>query len=272
MVDLLEYQRQQQAAIDAALLTILPPSGEAPTELSEAMRYAVFSGGKRIRPLLVIAAAEAVGGSVSDALLPAAAIELLHTYTLVHDDLPAMDDDELRRGKPTVHIQFGEANAILAGDGLQALAFATLADHPQAAALLRELGAAGRGVVAGQWVDMAVTTRKASAADIEFIHEHKTTDLIRTAVRMGGIVGHGTPEHLVALTAFGTAIGHLFQLTDDLLDIGTEEKPTAVTVYSEEGARERTKECLAQAEASLSGIPSPAILSAMAQFIFNRTT
>ena len=270
MVDPMEYQRQQQPLIDEKLEEMLSSQYELFPPLHEAMRYAVFSGGKRIRPILVLAAAEAIGGTAAAGLPSAAAVELVHAYTLVHDDLPALDNDDLRRGQPTVHKKFGEANAILVGDALQALAFLSVAGDPKAAELTRELGEAGVRVVAGQWQDMAITRETADEKNIEFIHEYKTANLLRTAVRLGAIAGGASGEHLTALTAYGTAIGHLFQLTDDLLDADTEEKLTAVAVYGKEGVRQRAEQYLQDAQAALTTLPNPDVLAAIAHFIFER--
>lgn len=271
MVKLSNYMRQQQELIDERLDNLLASYQELHPALHEAMRYAVFSGGKRIRPLLVMAAAEAAGGAAPDALPAAVAVELLHTYTLIHDDLPAMDDDNLRRGQPTVHIKFGEANAILAGDALQALAFAALTKSSKANELTHELAEAGVRVVAGQWQDMAIETKPVGESDIEFIHEHKTANLLRASVRMGGIVAGATKKQLAALTNYGTAIGHIFQLIDDVLDAGTEDKPTAIAVYGMKGTKKRAAAYLEQAQSSLASVSSPEILRAIAELIFKRT-
>jgi geranylgeranyl diphosphate synthase, type II len=271
MINLSQYQSQYQTIIDEKLDSLLQAAKDLFPPLHEAMRYAVFSGGKRIRPLLVLAAAESVGGSGQNAVAPAAAVELMHTYTLVHDDLPSMDNDDLRRGQPTAHVKFGEANALLAGDALQALAFLALADHAAASRLTQELGQAGVGVVAGQWADLAASQESLTEADIEFIHEHKTATILRASVRMGGISGEATDEQLAALTLYGTAVGHLFQLIDDLLDAEADDKASALAVYGKDGARQRAHGYLQTAQDSLRSLPSPEVLAAIAQFIFERT-
>lgn len=271
MVKLSNYMRQQQKLINEHLDSLLLSYQELCPPLHEAMHYAVFSGGKRIRPLLVIATAEAAGGKAADAMPAAAAVELLHTYTLIHDDLPAMDDDELRRGQPTVHVKFGEANAILAGDALQALAFAAVADSPKAVSLTCELAEAGVRVVAGQWQDMAAQNTSVGEKDIEFIHEYKTANLIRASVRMGGIVGGATTKQLKTVTDYGTAIGHIFQLVDDILDVGTEDKPTAITVYGLEETKKRAATHFEQAKKEVASLPSPEILIGLAELIYRRT-
>ncbi len=207
--------------IEKTLNDVLPTAADAPSELSEAMRYAVGSGGKRIRPLVCLYASLAVGGTAEDAKYPAAAIEILHNYTLVHDDLPAMDNDVERRGKPTVWKAFGEANAILVGDALQALAYRTAARAPRRVAeILEVLGEMGVGVVRGQVADLKAQTAGgvASADDAAFIYEHKTSDLFIAAAKMGGLAGGGTDDEIEALGSFANNLGLAFQYEDDLLD------------------------------------------------------
>ena len=199
--------------VEKTLDEVMPPADERPAALSEAMRYAVGTGGKRIRPLICLASSAAVGGKPEDARYAAAAIELLHNYTLVHDDLPAMDNDTERRGKPTVWTKYGEANAILAGDALQALAFAAAAKTPRnASAVVAALGAAALGVVQGQVEDIAATK------DVPYIYTHKTADLFIAAATMGGYAGGGTDDDIRALRAFALNLGLAFQYEDDLLD------------------------------------------------------
>lgn len=204
--------------IEAALDAVLPRADERPAALHAAMRWAVEGGGKRIRPQICLAAAEAVGGNAADALMPACAIELLHSYTLVHDDLPAMDNDTERRGKPTVWTKFGEANAILAGDALQSLAFETLARTPEKSpgALAKTLAAFGKyavGVVRGQVEDIAD-----GGKDVPFIYEHKTADLFMAAAVTGAIAGGGNDAEVEKLRLFAHHLGLAFQYEDDLLD------------------------------------------------------
>jgi len=203
--------------IEEALEGVLPEEGARPAALSAALRWAVLGGGKRVRPRLCLAAAQAVGGTAQEALMPACAIELLHAYTLVHDDLPSMDGDELRRGRASVWAKFGEANAILAGDALQALAFATAARAPrQAGPVVAELARYAQGVVAGQVEDVAGVAR--DEATVAYVYEHKTADLFQAAVCMGGWAGGGSPEHVEALRRYGLHLGLAFQYEDDLLD------------------------------------------------------
>lgn len=202
-----------KAVVEATLDEVLPKQGERPAELSEAMRYAVGSGGKRIRPLICLASALAVGGRAEDARYPAAAIEILHNYTLVHDDLPAMDNDEERRGQPTVWKKFGEANAILVGDALQALAYLSLAKAPRNVARIADaLGVAGVGVVQGQVEDIAATK------DVEYIYTHKTADLFVAAAEMGGLAAGGGDDDIARLQKFALNLGLAFQYEDDILD------------------------------------------------------
>ena len=208
--------------IEQTLDAVIPH--ERPDVLFSAMRYAVGTGGKRIRPLVCLASAVAVGGKVEDAKYPAAAIELLHNYTLIHDDLPAMDNDRERRGKPTVWVKFGEANAILAGDALLALAYQVAAMAPRnVAAIVGVLGEKGVGVVQGQVEDVEGNRRIVESSnrridDIDFIYRHKTADLFIAAATMGGLAGGGRDADVAALKEFALNLGLAFQYEDDLLD------------------------------------------------------
>ena len=206
--------------VERTLDEVLPRAGERPAELAEAMRYAVGTGGKRIRPLVCLAGAVAVGGEAEDAAYPAAAIELLHNYTLVHDDLPSMDNDAVRRSRPSVWARYGEANAVLVGDALQALAFQTAARAPRnVGAIVASLGAAGVGVVRGQVEDIK---REAAAAlpaeSVGFVYRHKTADLFVSAAEMGGLAGGGSAADVERLRRFALNLGLAFQYEDDLLD------------------------------------------------------
>jgi geranylgeranyl diphosphate synthase type II len=221
------YLEKRRAEVDGMLAELLPtPEGPA-ARLLEAMRYAVFSGGKRLRPVLALASCEAFGGRVEDALAPAAALELVHTYSLIHDDLPAMDDDDLRRGRPTAHKVFGEAEAILAGDALLTLAFEVLATRPPGeafagrrahavAVLARRAGLSG--MVGGQLADLEAERKPPSEAQIEWIHRHKTGALLTASVELGALHAGATREDLVAIARYGEALGLAFQITDDILD------------------------------------------------------
>ena len=216
--------------VEQTLDEVLPRADERPAVLSEAMRYAVGTGGKRIRPLVCLASSVAVGGKAEDAKYPAAAIELLHNYTLIHDDLPAMDNDRERRGKPTVWVKFGEANAILAGDALLALAYQVAAKAPRnVAAIVDVLGEKGVGVVQGQVEDVAAELSRNSrsssdssdsslAGHDDFIYRHKTADLFIAAAAMGGLAGGGSDADVAALREFALNLGLAFQYEDDLLD------------------------------------------------------
>ena len=213
--------------VEKTLDEVLPRAEARPAALSEAMRYAVGTGGKRIRPLVCLASAVAVGGKAEDAKYPAAAIELLHNYTLIHDDLPAMDNDRERRGKPTVWVKFGEANAILAGDALLALAYQVAAKAPRnIAAIIDVLGEKGVGVVQGQVEDVACSkfgvskpqTSNLKPQTDDFIYRHKTADLFIAAAAMGGLAGGGSDADVAALKEFALNLGLAFQYEDDLLD------------------------------------------------------
>jgi geranylgeranyl pyrophosphate synthase len=219
----MQWMAKEQARVERALAACLPPAGAAPARLHEAMRYAVLGGGKRLRPLLCRAAARAVaGGDCEAAWRPACAVECIHAYSLIHDDLPALDNDALRRGRPTCHVVFGEAMAILAGDALQTHAFALLAGAGRhAAALARALAeAAGTpdGMVAGQVMDMEAERGRATLAEVEAIHRRKTAALIRASVVLGGLAAGASRTQGEALGRYGEAVGRAFQIADDLLD------------------------------------------------------
>ena len=261
------------AIIEKTLDEVLPKEGGRPAELSEAMRYAVGAGGKRIRPLICLASAVAVGGSAEDARYPAAAIELLHNYTLVHDDLPAMDNDTERRGKPSVWAKFGEANAILAGDALQALAFKTAAKAPRnVAEIVAALGAAGVGVVQGQVEDLKREggTDGASGGPapvpvevVDFVYTHKTADLFVAAATMGGYAGGGDAASVEKLRTFALNLGLAFQYEDDLLD--------GDSPFPREKTESLVHETTAAAIAALAGLPGDtSFLRALAQKLVDR--
>src|SRR5215470_16085990 len=221
-----DFFEQNLRLVDAALERLLPSSVAPPPSIHEAMRYSVFAGGKRIRPILCLEAARVFSTDVIPALHPACAIEFIHTYSLIHDDLPALDNDDLRRGKPTCHKQFGEAAAILAGDALLTLAFATIAAAPVEAArriaMVTEVAnAAGtvKGMVGGQVADLEAEGKRVAPKKLEFIHRSKTAALIRASVTSGALCA-GAPEDDVArLRKFGESIGWAFQVTDDILDV-----------------------------------------------------
>jgi geranylgeranyl diphosphate synthase type II len=224
--DLEQFLVDRTGAVNCALDAFLPPAAAKPATIHRAMRYSLFAGGKRLRPVLCLAAAEACGGAWRDALPLACAVECVHTYSLIHDDLPAMDNDDFRRGKPTNHKVFGEAIAILAGDALLTEAFAIAA---QSAArplyshrdfLLELARAAGSlGLIAGQVADLEGEGKKTSAAQLRYIHEKKTAALLRCSLRLGGMSANAPPAQLKALGDFGRDVGLAFQIIDDILDV-----------------------------------------------------
>jgi len=223
------YLKEKRSLVEQALQECMPePTGLA-GEVVKSMRYSLFAGGKRIRPILCIAGAEAVGGSADDVLPVACALELIHSYSLIHDDLPAMDNDDFRRGKPTNHKVFGEAIAILAGDGLLTLGFNLIARYGlekqgDRAALLRTIdliaSAVGyRGMVGGQAVDITYEGKEPDPTVVEYIHRHKTGALIAASVTSGTILAGGTDEEVRAINRYGQEIGLVFQIADDVLNI-----------------------------------------------------
>ncbi|MGI5838998.1 MAG: polyprenyl synthetase family protein [bacterium] len=290
-MNLPDYLRERAARIDAALDEFLPPADAYPAELNQAMRYSVFAGGKRLRPILTLAAAEAVGGSSEDALPAACAVEIIHTYSLIHDDLPAMDNDDYRRGKPTNHRVFGEATAILAGDALLAFAFELLARPGGAAdknlAVLREIAVAAgpAGLVGGQVMDIASEGCKADDATLFYIHTHKTGALFRAAVRAGAVLGGATDREIDCLTRYAEQLGLCFQITDDILDATGEaaklgkrvrkdaekKKNTFPALYGLPAALDKARAAAAAALAALPGREGGyAALAMLAEFIAER--
>ena len=288
MFDLSTYLSAGARWIETALDRLVPPAEARPAPLHAAMRHSLFAGGKRLRPLLCAAGAEACGAARDAALFPAAALECFHTYTLIHDDLPCMDDDDLRRGVPTCHKVYGEATALLAGDALQALAFEFAARTPVAALdIVRELArAAGSGgVVGGQVEDMLGEHLPPDAARLRYIQQHKTGDLIVCACRMGVLAGGGPAAALESAARYGAAVGEAFQIADDILNatataaqlgkaVGTDaarEKTTAVSVYGLDGARRHLEKRIDEALAALAGFPGDtAPLAALARHIATR--
>lgn len=249
--------------VERTLDEVLPKANDRPAVLSEAMRYAVGTGGKRIRPLICFGASVAVGGTPEDAKYPAAAIELLHNYTLIHDDLPAMDNDRERRGQPTVWVKFGEANAILAGDALFSLATRVAAKAPRnVAAILTELGEKGVGVVQGQVEDIAV--QSSPVPNDDFIYRHKTADLFIAAAKMGGLAGGGDAAAIAALEQFALNLGLAFQYEDDLLD--------GDGLYPPEETQRLVHETTAAALSALNDLPGETtFLRDLAQKLVGRT-
>jgi len=276
------YLAARKSEVEKGLLAALPPPHSRPPVLAEAMRHAVLTGGKRLRPILCLAAAEAAGGSRGDAWWPALAVELFHAYTLVHDDLPCMDNDLVRRGQPTVHAKYGETIGVLAGDALQGLAFELVGRTPEkhpgiVAALVTELGrtAGAAGVVGGQVEDIRFAGQ-ADAATLAYVHQHKTADLFTAAMRMGAIAAGGSPKAVDLLGAYANHLGLAFQIVDDLLDDGEARagKPpelSCLQLWSRDEARQQAADHTTDAIAALPGLPGPTEpLSALAEQMLKR--
>ena len=294
--DLPAWTQRQLHAVETALelWVACPRTRPAPAGLGEAMRYAVLDGGKRLRPLLVLAACEAVGGNPEAALRAACAVELIHAYSLVHDDMPCMDNDVLRRGKPTVHVRFGQAQALLAGDALQALAFELLTPEDSAmpagmqARLCRMLAqAAGcQGMAGGQAIDLASVGQPITSAQLHEMHRLKTGALLQASVMMGAACGLPGGAAQLALADYGAAIGLAFQVVDDVLDVvadsatlgktagkdAAQDKPTFVSLMGLRASQNYAQELLSQAQASLrvGGMKDTAALRALADMLVNR--
>ncbi|MCP5532182.1 MAG: polyprenyl synthetase family protein [Akkermansiaceae bacterium] len=242
-----EYLADRAALADAAMDAYLPPAIERPGTIHEAMRYAVFAGGKRLRPVLCIAAAEACGGEAADALAPACAVELMHTYSLVHDDLPAMDDDDLRRGRPTCHKVYGEGMAVLCGDALLTEAFLVLSQAPVTKRYgtrdyvfeLAETGGS-RKLIGGQVMDLVGEGKPLAKKDLIRIHEAKTAALLTSSLRLGAMTADATPKKLEALTAFGYHLGLAFQVIDDILDVTQSTEMLGKTAGKDEAVHKAT--------------------------------
>jgi farnesyl diphosphate synthase len=292
------WSTRQLAAVEQSLQRwVAPPEPQpAPAGLGDAMRYAVLDGGKRLRPLLVMAACEAVGGNPAAAMRVACAVELIHAYSLVHDDMPCMDNDVLRRGKPTVHVKFGEAQALLAGDALQALAFELLTPEddsippPGQAILCRMLAqAAGyQGMAGGQAIDLASVGKSISSGELHEMHRLKTGALLQASVMMGAACGSASVIAQNALRDYGAAIGLAFQVVDDILDVtadsstlgktagkdAAQDKPTFVSLMGLPASRNYAQELLSQAHHSLkaSELRDTAALTALADMLVNRST
>ncbi|MBZ5540401.1 MAG: polyprenyl synthetase family protein [Acidobacteriia bacterium] len=220
------FFEEDRLAVEAALERLLPAATTPPPSIHQAMRYSVFAGGKRVRPVLCLESARIFTADVTPALHPACALEFIHTYSLIHDDLPALDNDDLRRGKPTCHKKFGEAAAILAGDALLTLAFQAIGETPVAAerrvAILLEVSTAAgtvNGMVGGQVADLEAEGKKVGPEMLEYIHRSKTAALIRAAILAGAHCAGAAPEDVARLRRFGDAIGWAFQVTDDILDV-----------------------------------------------------
>ena len=287
-----EELKLKAALVDDALEGFLPPVETYPPLIHEAIRYSVMSGGKRLRPALVMASAEAVGGDPALVLPAACSLELIHSYSLVHDDLPAMDDDDFRRGRPTCHKVFGEAAAILAGDALLTLAFGVLAEckgvrADSIARVLAEVAfaAGSRGLIGGQVVDTLSSDEEIDGRTLEYIHRHKTGALYRASVRAGAILAGAADRQLTALTGYAEHLGLAFQIKDDILDIEGNEavlgkpvgsdlknkKATYPSLYGLAGSREKAIHEARCAVAALTGFGEEAdFLRKLVQFVIDR--
>lgn len=293
VVPLPDFLAQARALVDSQLDLLLPAESVSPTNIHAAIRWSVFAGGKRFRPALLLAVGETFGAARESLLATACALEMIHTYSLVHDDLPSMDNDDLRRGRPTCHVRFGEATAILAGDALLTLAFKTVAADDKLPAtkrarLISEIaGAAGtpEGMVAGQAYDLEAEARNVAADQLEKIHRLKTGALITAAARCGAIIADASTAALAAVTDYASQLGLLFQITDDLLDVTATAEAIGKTPGKDARSRkatypalfgiEATRNYLASAHAAacepLSRIDRPTdLLRAIADFILER--
>jgi geranylgeranyl pyrophosphate synthase len=283
-----------RALVEVELNSLLPPSGAAPEKVHQAIRWSIFAGGKRFRPALLLAVGQAFGAEINQLIRTACAFEVIHTYSLIHDDLPAMDDDDLRRGRPTCHVRFDEATAILAGDALQTLAFQTIAndnrlDPTTRIALVSELSRAAAtpdGMVAGQALDMEAEARQVNGAQLEEIHRLKTGALIVGAARCGAIIGAADEHELATISRYGSQLGLLFQITDDLLDITAtaadlgktpgkdvqSRKATYPALYGIEEARDKAATAHRAACEALDQLDRPTeVLHRIVDFILHRT-
>lgn len=289
-----DWMAQIQQRTEGALASVLPEATIAPQRLHSAMRYAVLGGGKRVRPLLAHAAGELSGAPAQDVDRVACAIELIHAYSLVHDDMPCMDDDVLRRGKPTVHVEYDEATALLAGDALQTLAFQVLSDTPMRAgpaaqlAMVRHLALASgsRGMAGGQAIDLAAVGVQLGPEELEFMHVHKTGALIRAAVLLGANAGQGLDSADVDhLDRYAKVLGLLFQVVDDILDAAADtatlgktagkdaenDKPTYVSLLGLADARRLAEDMLVDAKAHLCSFgPRATRLEQLADYVVHR--
>ena len=288
------YLKERRALVDAALERALPGEDVPPPTVHRAMRYSVMAGGKRLRPILVIAGAETVGGTAAMVLPTACALELIHTYSLIHDDLPAMDDDDYRRGRLTSHKVFGDAVAILAGDALLTLAFRLIADNADLVRDPRSIrdvvaevaDAAGTaGMVGGQVVDIESEGKTVSAETLDYIHTRKTAALIRASLRVGAMLAGAKPDALKAITRAGEALGLAFQIVDDILDVegsleelgktaGSDQrkqKATYPALHGLEASRRRARQLIEDAKVALMPLgPAARPIAALADFIYER--
>jgi geranylgeranyl diphosphate synthase type II len=291
---LLNFLGEIQRLIDSRLDQLLPSESVPPTKVHAAVRWSVFAGGKRFRPVLVRAVGETFGADTTSLLDTACALEMIHTYSLIHDDLPSMDDDDLRRGRATCHVRFGEATAILAGDALQTLAFKTVSEDEHLSAekrtkLIQQIALASgtpQGMVAGQAYDLEAESREVSDDELEQIHRLKTGALIVAAARCGAIVADASDSELMAITDYAGQLGLLFQITDDLLDVTAtaealgktpgkdmrSKKATYPSLHGIDAAREFANRVHGQASAALDQLARPTDhLHEIADYILNRT-
>jgi len=291
---LTQFLGESQRLVETHLDNYLPRETDPPAQVHAAIRWSVFAGGKRFRPALLLAVGDTLGATREQLFSAACALEMIHTYSLIHDDLPSMDDDDLRRGRATCHVRFGEATAILAGDALQTLAFQIISEDEQLAAgirvqLIQEVARASgtpAGMVAGQASDLEAESRDVSAEELEQIHRLKTGALIIAAARCGAIIAGANAQELSLITTYAGQLGLLFQITDDLLDITAtaetlgktpgkdlrSEKATYPALHGEDAAREFATRVHKQACATLIELDRPSErLSAIADYILNRT-
>ena len=287
-----EYLISRQKMVEDALQAYLPKPSVKPKTIHKAMRYSVFAGGKRLRPILCLAVAECCGGEAASALPLACAVECIHTYSLIHDDLPCMDNDDLRRGMPTSHKVFGEAIAVLTGDALLTFAFELAAQVPgwprySLKDVIRELAIASgsRSLIAGQVLDLESEGKRVSLPLLRFIHESKTAALLRATIRLGAMSANATPARLHSLSDFGTALGLAFQVIDDILDVTqssetlgksagkdlASEKATYPSVIGLEASRKVARKLTEEAHRSLKPFGLKAeILHGLADYLLDR--
>jgi geranylgeranyl diphosphate synthase type II len=293
-MDIHKYLSELRCAVDERLERLLPPESEEPSTIHQAMRYSVFAGGKRVRPILVLASGESLGGSRPTLFHLGAAIEMMHTYSLIHDDLPALDNDDLRRGRPTCHKVFGEAIAILAGDALMTRCYQALAELPNVSdstrlAVIQEVAyATGTvvGMIGGQVVDLESEGKPISPPVLEYIHRSKTGALLTACTRCGALAAGANAAQLQALTEYGRKVGLAFQIIDDILDVtasseklgktaGKDQKVKKATypaLYGIEASRQKAQDLISAAMEEIKKLGNRAEpLRALAQFVLSRS-